>query len=48
MSESQFCEKHGFHKASFNRNKKSPETGKDFPTRRTVEKVEKAFKKERV
>ncbi len=48
LSESQFCEKYGFDKASFNRNKHSGETGKHFPTKRTYERIMKALKKEGV
>lgn len=48
MSELAFCEKHGFHRAGLNRNKKSVATGKNFPTEKTILKVEAALKKERV
>lgn len=48
LSESAFCDKYKFHKAGLNRNKKSLETGKDFPTKKTIERVEAALKKERV
>ncbi len=48
LTETAFCDKHGFHKAGLNRNKKSVESGKNFPTKKTIEKVEAALKKERV
>lgn len=48
MSELAFCEKYGFHRAGLNRNKKSVVTGKNFPTEKTILKVEAALKKERV
>jgi len=48
LSESAFCEKRGFHKAAFNRQKKSPETGENIPTPKTVLAVRKAFKAEGV